>query len=61
MFNELFKKLAEQGLDSSLLNVNKVLDENPSIPQLNAHKTLVYKTDQNLIKLLNEKTRITIK
>jgi N,N'-diacetyllegionaminate synthase len=60
MFNELFKKLAEQGLDSSLLNVIKVLDENPSIPLMNAHKTLVYKTDQNLIKLLNEKTKINI-
>lgn len=60
MFNELFKKLAEQDLDSSLLNVFKVLDANPAIPQMNAHKTLVYKTDQNLIKLLNEKTRIII-
>ena len=58
MFNELFKKLAEQDLDSSLLNVIKVLDENPSIPLLNAHKTLVYKTDKDLIKLLNEKTTI---
>ena len=61
MFNELFKKLAEQDLDSSLLNVFKILDENPAIPQRNAHKTLVYKTDQNLIKLLNEKTRINNK
>lgn len=61
MFNELFKKLAEQGMDSSLLNVFKILDENPDIPQMNAHKTLVYQTDQNLIKLLNEKTRLTNK
>jgi N,N'-diacetyllegionaminate synthase len=61
MFNELFKKLAEQDLDSSLINVFKILDANPAIPQMNAHKTLVYKTDQNLIKLLNEKTRINIK
>jgi N,N'-diacetyllegionaminate synthase len=61
MFNELFKKLAEQNLDSTLVNVFKILDENPYIPKMNAHKTLVYKTDQNLINLLNEKTRIKIK
>jgi N,N'-diacetyllegionaminate synthase len=61
MFNELFKKLSEQNLDSTLVNVFKILDENPHIPKMNAHKTLVYKTDQNLINLLNEKTRIKIK
>jgi N,N'-diacetyllegionaminate synthase len=58
MFNELYKKLEEEHLDATLLNVFKVLDENPGIPKINAHKTLVYKTDKALIKLLNEKTRI---
>jgi spore coat polysaccharide biosynthesis protein SpsF (cytidylyltransferase family) len=59
MFNELFKKLAEENLDGTLLNVFKVLDENPYIAKINAHKTLVYKTDKELIKLLNEKTTIS--
>lgn len=58
MFNELYKKLEEEHLDSTLLNVFKVLDENPYIPKINAHKTLVYKTDKELMKLLNEKTTI---
>jgi N,N'-diacetyllegionaminate synthase len=58
MFNELFKKLQEQNLDSTLVNVFKVLDENPHIPKINAHKTLLYRTDKDLIRLLNEKTTI---
>jgi spore coat polysaccharide biosynthesis protein SpsF (cytidylyltransferase family) len=58
MFNELFKKLQEKNLDSTLVNVFKILDENPDIPKINAHKKLVYKTDEKLIRLLNEKTRI---
>jgi N,N'-diacetyllegionaminate synthase len=58
MFNELFKKLAEQDLDSTLPNVFKILDENPGIPKINAHRVQVYKTDPGLTKLLDEKTRI---
>jgi spore coat polysaccharide biosynthesis protein SpsF (cytidylyltransferase family) len=58
MFNELFKKLAEQDLDSTLPNVFKILDENPDIPKINAHRVQVYKTDPGLTKLLDEKTRI---
>ena len=61
MFNALYEKLEEQQLDSSLLNVFKILDANPDIPKMNAHKTLVYKTDKDLIKLLNEKTTITLR
>jgi len=60
MFNELFKKLQEENLDSTLVNVFKILDENPHIPKINAHKTLVYKTDKDLIRLLNEKTTIKV-
>ncbi len=60
MFNALFEKLQEQSLEPTLVNVIKILDENPGIPKMNAHKTLVYKTDEDLIKLLNEKTTIKI-
>jgi N,N'-diacetyllegionaminate synthase len=60
MFNELFKKLEEKNLDSTLANVLNVLDENPAIPLINAHKKLVYKTDKELIRLLNEKTTINL-
>ena len=60
MFEELFKKLAEQDLDSTLINVFKVLDENPHIPEINAGRAQIYKTDKKLIDLLNEKTRIKV-
>ncbi len=60
MFNALYEKLEEQDLDATLLNVFKILDANPDIPKMNAHKTLVYKTDKDLIKLLNEKTTIPV-
>jgi N,N'-diacetyllegionaminate synthase len=58
MFNQLFKKLAEENLDSTLLNVFHVLDKNPHIPKINAHRSQLYKTDEKLTKLLDEKTRI---
>jgi N,N'-diacetyllegionaminate synthase len=58
MFNQLFKKLAEENLDSTLLNVFHVLDKNPHIPKINAHRSQLYKTDEKLTKLLDERTRI---
>lgn len=58
MFNQLFEKLAEENLGSTLVNVFKVLDENPHIPKINAHRSQLYKTDKKLTKLLDEKTRI---
>jgi N,N'-diacetyllegionaminate synthase len=58
MFNALFKKLEETGRDGTLLNVFQTLEDNPDIPKINAHKTLVYKTDKGLIKMLKQKTRI---
>ncbi|UCH92868.1 MAG: N-acetylneuraminate synthase family protein [Candidatus Aminicenantes bacterium] len=60
MFNQLFKKLEEQNLDSTLLNVFNVLDQNPHIIKINASRAQIYKTDPELIKLLNEKTRIKL-
>jgi N,N'-diacetyllegionaminate synthase len=60
MFDALFKKLEETGREATLLNVFRTLEENPDIPRINAHKTLVYKTDKKLITLLKEKARIKI-
>ncbi|MFC1851342.1 cytidylyltransferase domain-containing protein [candidate division CSSED10-310 bacterium] len=61
MFNKLFQKLEEQNLDSYLVDILKVLADNPDIPKINADAPLIYKTDKNLIKLLKENTRINIK
>lgn len=44
--------------DYSLSDVIDFLDKHPEIAQINSHLTLKYKTDQSLIDLLNEKTKI---
>lgn len=59
MFEQLFQKLEVEGLDATLPNVFKVLDANPDIPGINAHRSQIYKTDPQLMKLLKEKTTIT--
>lgn len=58
MFEKLFEKLEAEGLDATLPNVFKVLDDNPEIPKINAHRSQIYKTDPDLMKLLKEKTTI---
>lgn len=58
MLNELFNKLEEKKMEARLPAIFSILDEHPHIPRINAHKTLVYRTDRALIELLEEKTRI---
>jgi N,N'-diacetyllegionaminate synthase len=60
MFDRLFEKLGEQDLDAGLLNVFRVLDGHPHIAKINAQRAQIYKTDERLIKLLNEKTTIRV-
>lgn len=60
MFNQLFEKLNESKLDAHMVNVFKILDQHPEIAKINAHHSQIYKTDEKLIKLLNEKTTIKI-
>lgn len=50
--------LTENHLEPELKNIFNYLDENPEIAQLNAHLSLKYKTDEALISLLNELTKI---
>ena len=58
MFNQLFKELDQEGIEPRLRNVFKIMDENPSIPALNDSMTLKYKEDKELIKKLNQETKI---
>ncbi len=58
MFETLLAKLDELKLEQNILNVFKVLDENPEIPKINKHITLKYKADKELIDFLNTVTRI---
>ncbi len=57
MFNSLHQKLLDKN-DYNLRDIYDILDKHPEIAKLNAHLTLKYKTDQTLINILNEKTKI---
>jgi spore coat polysaccharide biosynthesis protein SpsF (cytidylyltransferase family)/sialic acid synthase SpsE len=56
LFNEIHKQMGSTNY--SLRQVIEFLDLHPEIASMNAHLTLKYKTDQALIDLLNEKTKI---
>lgn len=58
MFNLLFLELDKRGLDPTLQNVFRILDEIPSISAINKDMPLRYKTDTALIDMLNKVTRI---
>lgn len=60
MFCKLFEKLDEMDMQATLSNIFKVLDENPQIAETNSHISLKYKTDKNLIDLLNKATKMNI-
>ena len=58
VFNQIESYFKLNNLNFSINELYKFLDENPKVNQLNSHISLVYKTDQDLIKTLNEKTKI---
>lgn len=58
VFNQIEEYFKVNNLDYSIRRLYKFLDENPKVSKLNSHISLVYKTDEDLIKLLNEKTKI---
>lgn len=57
LFNEIHKQMGSTNY--SLRQVMEFLDLHPEIASINAHLTLKYKTDQGLIDLLNERTKIS--
>jgi len=59
MFESLFSNLPRKDGVQCAREVFLVLDGSPDIVKLNAHLTLKYKTDKELIALLNEKTRMS--
>jgi len=59
LFNEIHEDvLPLAGTEYTLRDVITYLDHHPEIAAINSHLTLKYKTDQALIDLLNEKTKI---
>jgi len=58
MFNQTEKYFNDKNIEFSIHELFKFLDSNPQVSSLNSHLSLVYKTDEVLIKILNEKTKI---
>jgi spore coat polysaccharide biosynthesis protein SpsF (cytidylyltransferase family) len=58
MFNALYKKLEQKGLEETTSNLFKILDQHPEISAINSKCQLSYQTDDTLIRLIQEKTRI---
>jgi len=58
VFVQLYGELEKKCWAPSLQNIFAVLDENSAISSLNAHLTLRYKTDVELIEKLNRATKI---
>ena len=61
MFNHIEKHFKDNNLDFSLELLYQFLDANPKVVSLNQHISLLYKTDDKLINLLNRETRIKSK
>lgn len=59
LFNAIESHLHQNRLEPSLKNIFSFLDTRPEMAGLNSHITLKYKTDQELIRKLNEVTTIT--
>lgn len=58
LFEKIYERLAKKMPDIDLLSIFKLLDDNPTLAEINRHCTLTYKVDQNLIDRLYEKTKI---
>jgi N,N'-diacetyllegionaminate synthase len=60
LFKRLYSELEHKKMKPVLKNVFELLDANPDIPAINGHLTLKYRTDQPLIDMLNQVTRIKV-
>jgi N,N'-diacetyllegionaminate synthase len=58
VFNQIEKYFKDNNIIFSIQELYKFLDENPKVSLINGHIGLLYKTDKNLIKILNKKTKI---
>lgn len=60
LFNQIHNALSSKKPAFNLRDIFQFLDQNPEIAAINSHIKLKYKTDQELIKTLNEKTKISL-
>ena len=58
MFNHIEEHFSHNNLEYSLNELYNFLDDNPKVSELNSHISLIYESDQELINILNKKTKI---
>ncbi len=58
MFNKIEEYFEETNKEFNLVDLFEFLDNNPNVVSINNHLTLKYKTDDSLIKKLNQMTKI---
>lgn len=58
ILNKIFEELEKRKLAFSTDNIFAILDSSPEIVAINSHLSLKYKTDQALIDMLNNETKI---
>lgn len=59
MFNELVSK-STKGIDVTLPEIFEILDSEPGLANMNKNCAVKYQSDDNLISLLNKKTKIPV-
>ena len=58
MFNKIEDYFKLNDIDFTISELFQFLDSNPEIANINAHITLTYRSDQELIDTLNRETKI---
>ena len=58
LFREIFERLKKEKLAPNLKNVFQLIDKHPWIKEINKDCELVYKTNAELIEMLNKETKI---
>jgi spore coat polysaccharide biosynthesis protein SpsF (cytidylyltransferase family) len=58
MFNKIEDHFELNNIEFTINELFQFLDSNPEIANINAHITLSYRTDQELIDTLNRETKI---
>lgn len=58
LFEEIFARIGSKPGPYSIAEVFAILDDDPALAALNSHICVKYQTDQELIAMLNDKTRL---
>lgn len=58
LYEEVFSRIGREPSAKKLAEVFAVLDDDPELAAMNSHISVKYETDQALIAMLNEKTRL---